>query len=272
MAPFDLDQGKLSVRVSEGVFYQLLADISDFEFMKSDGSENPNAFFNQLLPNLILYRLNKRKNLRAYLENNIIHCIKENYQEKLLDFMDDLFDYSYFDDGDEHYHRETFHFRLNKANIIKLQGFFEELESQQRNKTSYLRNLFNEYANMRKDKRECICFNKEYSVLCHAIDDKRSITCSFNGENYSLIPYRVDLNYVDGSLYLLALEKGKPHICHVFRLCWLRNVIKKDFCEFEFNDETVDKLEYLIYEYDYTGKTTINLSEIEIKNLSKRHD
>ena len=30
MPPFDLEQGKLSVRVSEGVYYQLLADIDDF--------------------------------------------------------------------------------------------------------------------------------------------------------------------------------------------------------------------------------------------------
>ena len=96
--PFDLDQGKLSVRVSESVYYQLLADIDDFGFTKSDGSDNTSGFFNQLLPNLIAYRREKRKDLRKYLENNIIHCIKDNYQDKLLYFMDDLFDYSYFDD------------------------------------------------------------------------------------------------------------------------------------------------------------------------------
>ena len=77
MPPFDLEQGKLSVRVSEGVYYQLLADIDDFGFRKSDGSDNANAFFNQLLPNLIAYRIEKRKDLRKYLKNNIIHCIKE---------------------------------------------------------------------------------------------------------------------------------------------------------------------------------------------------
>ena len=98
-----------------------------------------------------------------------------------------------------------------------MKGFFDELESQNQNKTSYLRNLFNEYANMRKDKREGLCFDNEYSFLCHAINNKYSITCSFKDENYSLLPYKVDLNYIDGSLYLLALENENPHICHTFR-------------------------------------------------------
>lgn len=264
MPPFDLDQGKLSVRVSEGVYYQLLADIEDFGFRKSDGSDNANAFFNQLLPNLIAYRTQKRKDLRRYLENNIIHCIKDAYQDKLLYFMDDLFDYSYFDDYREHYHRQTFHFRLQKANIIKLQSFFDELMVQNQNKTSYLRNLFNEYANMRKDKREVICFDDEYALLCNVINSKGSITCSFKEQNFSLIPYKIDLNYVDGSLYLLALEVKNTNICHIFRLCWLRNIAQKEVCEYEFSDKAIKKLEYLIYDYDYTGKTSINLSKLRI--------
>ncbi len=266
MPPFDLEQGKLSVRVSEGVYYQLLADIDDFNFRKYDGSDNLSGFFNQLLPNLIAYRIEKRKDLRKYLENNIIHCIKDNYQDKLLYFMDDLFDYSYFDDYREHYHRHTFHFRLQKANIIKLQSFFDELESQNQNKTSYLRNLFNEYANMRKDKREAICFDEEYSILCRAIDNKCLITCSYNDENYSLVPYKIDLNYIDGSLYLLALEADKSHICHTFRLCHLRNILQKGVHQFEFSDKAIKKLEYLIYKYDYTGKSTIDLSKLKIKD------
>lgn len=147
-----------------------------------------------------------------------------------------------------------------------MKGFFDELESQNQNKTSYLRNLFNEYANMRKDKREGLCFDNEYSFLCHAINNKYSITCSFKDENYSLLPYKVDLNYIDGSLYLLALETENPHICHTFRLCWLRNIVQKEVHEFEFSEKAIKKLEYLIYKYDYTGKTTINLSKLKMKD------
>lgn len=147
-----------------------------------------------------------------------------------------------------------------------MQGFFDELEAQNQNKTTYLRNLFNEYANMRKDKRETICFDDEYSLLCHAINNKRSVTCSYKGESYSLLPYKIDLNYVDGSLYLLALETNTPHICHTFRLSHLRNIIQKEVHEFEFSDKATKKLEYLIYKYDYTDKDTINLSKLKIKD------
>ena len=265
MPPFDLDQGKLSVRVSEGVYYQMLADIDDFSFKKTDGSSNVSGFFNQLLPQLIAYRISKRKDLRGFLEKNIVHCIKENYQDKLLDFMDDLFDYSYFDDYREHYHRHTFHFRLQKTNIIKMQGFFDELEVQNQNKTSYLRNLFNEYANMRKDRREALCFSEEYSILYQAIRKGCMITCTFKGKNYTVLPYKIDLNYVDGSLYLLAIEIEKTNICHTFRLCWLRNIAQKETYGYEFTDKAIAKLEYLIYNYDYTGKTTIDLSKLKMR-------
>lgn len=266
MAFVDLDKWRLSVRVSEGVYYQLIADIDDFDFRNPDGSNNTSGFFNQLLPNLISYRIEKRKDLRRYLENNITHCIKDNYQDKLLYFMDDLFDYAYFDDYREHYHRQTVHFRLQKANVIKLQDFFDELEAQNQNKTSYLRNLFNEYANMRKDKREAICFDREYSLLSRAIDDNCSITCSYKNEEYFLFPYKVDLNYTDGSLYLLALDATNPHICRIFRLCHLRNIRQKEIYEFKFGDRAIEKLEYLIYQYDYTGKTSINLQRLKTIN------
>jgi len=263
MPPFDLEQGKLSVRVSEGVYYQFLADIEEFKFTKSDGSENANAFFNQLIPNLIAYRIEKRKDLRKFFENNIVHCIKESYQDKLLYYMDDLFNYSYFDDYREHYHNYMFHFRLNKSNIINLQDFFDELAAQNQNKTTYLRNLFNEYANMRKDKREAICFDNEYSTVRRAISENLSINCYYNGENYSLIPYKVDLNYADGSLYLLSIEVGKPNLCHAFKVCWLRNVSLKETYFYQFSDKTKKKLDYLIYEYDYTDKPNIFLSRLK---------
>ena len=264
MTPFDLDQGKLSVRVSEGVYYQLLADIDDFGFKKANGSDNLSGFFNQLIPNLIAYRIVKRNDLRKYLENNIVNCIKDNYKDKLLYFMDDLFDHTYFDDNREHYHRQTFHFRLQKANIIKLQSFFDELEIQNHKKTSYLRNLFNEYTSMRKDKREALCFDDEYSLLDCAISTRCLITCSFRNEKFSLVPYKIDLNYIDGSLYLIALELENPHICHTFRLSWLRNIVQKEVYEFEFNEKAIKKLDYIINVYDYTGKTTINLNRLKM--------
>lgn len=118
---------------------------------------------------------------------------------------------------------------------------------------------------MRKDKRESICFEKEYSLLRSAINDKSSITCTFQDENYSLIPYKTDLNYVDGSLYLIAVEIDNPNICHTFRLCWLRDIVIKDNYKFEFGNKAVEKLEYIIYEYDYTNKITINLNRLKIK-------
>lgn len=263
MPPFDLEKGKLSIRVSRGVYYQLLADIEDFRFEKSNGETNPNAFYNRIIPTLIEYRDKKRSDLREYFENNIRHCIIENYQDKVLDFVDDIFDYNYFNDNKEYYHNETIHFRLNKENIKKLQGFFDILESLGRNKTTYLRNLLNEYANMKKDKREEICFACEYDVLNRAVNEKYLLNCKVGGENYSLIPYKIDMNYVDGSVYLIAVEKDKPYICHTFRLSWLRDLVLKGVYQYTFSDLAIGKLEYVIEEYDYTNKRKIDIRRLK---------
>ena len=263
MAPFDLEQGKISVRLSEGVYFQLLADVEDFNFKKANGTLNPNAFFNHLLPNLIAYRIAKRKSLRSYIKKSILGYVKDNYKNNFLYRMDDLFDFCYFDDNQEHYHRETIHFRLNKSNIIQLQDFFNELEKLKEKKTTYLRNLFNEYASMRKDKRECICFDDEYAILCHAISKNLSVTCLYKNEKHTIIPVRIDLNYIDGSIYLLALNTENTNICHAFRLCWLRD-LKENPSPIHSNidNELIKKIEYLIYEYDYTDKPNIDLTQI----------
>lgn len=259
MQPFDLEQGKLSVRVSEGVYYQLLADIEEFNFKKTNGNKNSNAFFNKLLPNLISFRFEKRKDLRDFLENNFKHCIKDNFKNKVFDIMDDLFDTVYFDDYRENYHRHILHFRLNKTNIIELQSFFDDLNNQNQNKTSYLRNLFNEYANMRKDKRESVCFSEEIALLNNAVKNKLLISCSYNNDYYNLIPFTIDLNYIDDSLYLLALESKRTNICHTFKISSIRNITIKTPYEFKFDNTTLEKLKHIIYKYDYTNKDTLNL-------------
>lgn len=262
MSPFDLEQGKISVRLSESVYSQLFADVDDFAFIKNNGEKNPNAFFNQLLPNLIAYRLKKRKSLREFLENNFRHCIKEHCQNKVFSMMDDLFDTVYFDDYQEFYHNHRLHFRLTKSNIINLQGFFNELQEQNYNTTSYLRNLFNEYANMKQDKREGICFAGAYSLLKNAVSERLPVSCSYENKDYLLFPYDLDLNYVDGSIYLLALNGIKTTRIHALRLSHLRNISLKRNDTFSFKESLIEKFEYLVNIFDYTNKPTIYASKL----------
>ena len=265
MSPFDLDQGKISVRVAENVYLQLLADIEDFEFKKSDGKLNANAFYNKLLPNLILYRARKRRDLRNFLEKNFKYCTKDGFQDKLFNSLDDLFDSVYFDDYREYYHRQRVHFRLRKSNIISLQKVFDELEEHNTNKTSYIRNLFNEYAYMKKDKREQLCFQQEYILLNKAISNGNMITCICNGEKLSLLPYRLELNYMDDSLNLFSVDMDKKGVCRVLRLCSIRNIYVRETENYVINDELLRKIDYILDELDYTEKRIYNLNRIKIK-------
>ena len=228
MSAFDLEQGKLSIRISESVYCQILADVEDFNFRKTNGEKNLNAFMNQLLPNLILYRIKKRKSLRSYLEKYYSHCIIEQYKEKVFNDMDDLFDKNYFDDILECYHERRLHFRLNKSNIIKLQDFFNELTLLNENKTTYLRNLLNEYADMRKDKREEVCFQEELDNIELAIQNKVSIYCYFQDQYVSLVPIDLILSYKDNSIYLIALDPHNLNRGEVMRFSLLKNISIKN--------------------------------------------
>ncbi len=48
----DFEEGRISVRLSEGTFYALQKDVSNFNFTSADGSCNENGFFNTILPEL----------------------------------------------------------------------------------------------------------------------------------------------------------------------------------------------------------------------------
>lgn len=262
---FDLDQGKLSVRVSESVHRQILVDAENFNFKKDNGENNLNAFLNRLLPRLVEYRMQKRDNLRDFWENNFRQCIKENYQEEVFSILDDLFDTVYFSDRD-FYHHKTLHFRLTKSNILSLQGFFDELERSNKNKTTYLRNLFNEYANMKLEQREILCFKEEYLSLSWAIDHNLSVNLEYDGEDYTLLPFALPLNYQDGSTYLIATQTRNPNVCHAFKLCSIRNVMILDFEEtsYKHDENTSKKLGHIINEVDYLTVSTFNLNEINL--------
>lgn len=262
---FDLDQGKLSVRVSESVHRQILVDAENFNFKKDNGENNLNAFLNRLLPRLVEYRMQKRNSLRVFWENNFRQCIKENYQEDVFSILDDLFDTVYFSDRD-FYHHKTLHFRLTKSNILSLQGFFDELERSNKNKTTYLRNLFNEYANMKLEQREILCFKEEYLSLSWAMSHNLSVNLEYDGEDYTLLPFALPLNYQDGSTYLIATQTRNPNVCHAFKLCSIRNVMILDFEEtsYKHDENTAKKLSHIINEVDYSTVSTFNLNEINL--------
>ncbi len=264
---FDLDQGKLSVRVSESVHRQILVDAENFNFIKDNGENNLNAFLNRLLPELIEYRTQKRNSLRNFWENNFRQCIKENYQEEVFSILDDLFDTVYFSDK-EFYHRKTLHFRLSKSNILSLQGFFDELERNNQNKTTYLRNLFNEYAYMKLEQRELLCFKEEYLSLSWAINHNLSVNVECDGKEYTLLPFALPLNYQDGSTYLIATQIKNPNVCNAFKLCSIRNVMILDFEETsrKHDEKTAEKLAYIINNVDYSSTTEFLLNKIDLND------
>jgi hypothetical protein len=221
---FDLEQGKISVRLSEGVYNQLKADIVFFAFKKEKGGWNENAFFNKLIPNLIDYRTSKRNQLRDYIKDNFECCIKDEFREKVYYVLDDIFNTVYFNDYNENYHSLRIHFRLNKENIINLNDFFVELETKNIKKTSYIRNLLNEYCDMNRDKREWLCFKTEFDWINSSQPKVSRIEFEYRNKYYSICLYTLELHKITNEWFVIGFDMNKPFYLRAFRLCELKDI------------------------------------------------
>lgn len=209
------------------MFKLLQEDVKRFGFKKANGQANPNAFFNQILPNLLSYRVQKRSRLRQYMSKNFKHCIKKEYQDDVLSILDDLFDYVYFDDINESYHNKTIHLRLNKWNMLRMESFFDELDEFGEKRTSYLRNLLNEYTKMRQDERESICFADQHERIWVAMETRTFVTCKYMGVENRMCPLAFEVG-PDGYLYVLAMSEDAEFLFEPIRLSFIEKVKNLD--------------------------------------------
>lgn len=219
---FDLDQGRVSVRLSEYVYRSLTDDMREFSFDNNKKMYNKNAFLNKLLPNLIIYRDSKRDRLSRYIKDNFECCIVPQYRDKVLFSIDGIFDFIYFDDFYETYHTEVLHFRFNKENIPILQKVCKELNETGMKKTAYLRNLLNEYVSMSVYMRQRLLYMKECQSIEYAIRNSLSISLKTNDKNTCCIPIEIKFSNNDHKWHIIILSDNKQlnaiRVCDIIQL------------------------------------------------------
>ena len=178
----DFEEGRISIRLSEGTFYALQRDISNFCFLNSDGSCNENGFYNCILPILHENRSIYRERLRNVLKKRFSNKIKPEYREEIFEELDDIFNTVQFEDKGIQYHQAKLDIRLSKDNMKFFSPIFSLLKKQNIPKSAYIRNLLNQYVSLRNDEREYLCYINEYEELMKASLDKLVVEYIENGK------------------------------------------------------------------------------------------
>ena len=201
----DYEEGRISIRLSEGTFYALQRDISNFCFLNSDGSCNENGFYNCILPILHENRSMYREKLRNVLKKRFLDKIKPEYREDVFEELDDIFNIVQHEDKGIQYHQAKLDIRLSKDNMRFFSPIFTLLKRQKIAKSAYIRNLLNEYTYLRTDEREYLCYVNEYEEIMQASLDKLVIECVENEKKETIFPITVDLCCYDSEYYVIGL-------------------------------------------------------------------
>ncbi len=164
----------MSIRVPALLKKLIDAEASKRGFDESD-EKSTNRFYNKMLPNIIQHRKSKKNKLRAFLERSVKASISKAMQEKVIDSMTEYFDYSYFEEDDEC--DDTINIRFNVRNEDFYAELFTRIEDAGMKRSTYIRNLLNEYFAMPDHQRERVCFYEEYDKLNKALFN--NLTCQF---------------------------------------------------------------------------------------------
>ena len=250
----DFEEGRISIRLSEGTYYALQRDIADFCFVSNDGSYNENGFYNTILPALHKNRILERTKLRRIFEKRFSDKIKPQYKNELLNELDDIFNLVQFDDKITKYHQAKVDIRLSKNNMKLFADVFSLLETQKIPKSSYIRNLLNQYACMRTDDREYLCYENVYEEIMDAADEHQVLEFSSKFGTEDFIPITVDLCCYDNEFYVIGIvPEYEMFFLKSYRLCEFKKY-KIKFINYEVGNSIYEEAETVISEFGYYNK------------------
>ena len=209
----DFEEGRISVRLSEGTYYLLQRDIAKFCFVSNDGSYNENGFYNTVLPSLHENRLSERFALRKILEKRFANKVKPEFKEELFCEMDDVFNIVQFEDKGTKYHQAKIDIRLSKENMKKFSGVFSLLKTQEIPKSAYIRNLLNQYTAMRIDEREYLCYKREYEDLMQVVNEGLWLEYKTGQIVEDIFVMDVDLCCYDNEFYVVGIVFDEGEGC-----------------------------------------------------------
>ena len=247
----DFEEGRISVRLSEGTYYCLQRDVAKFCFLSADGSCNENGFYNTILPRLHEKRVAERKRLHKVLTKRFIDKIKPEFKNEVLNELDDVFNVVLYEDKGTRYHHAKIDIRLSKENMSYFADIFSLLKAQCIPKSAYIRNLLNQYTTMRTEERECICYAKEFAELWELSNENAMVEYLKDGYVENMILVTVDLCCYDNELYVVGIVwHNEEAMLKAYRLCEFKRY-KILYEECKIDEELLKQADALIADFKY---------------------
>ena len=214
----------MTIRIPSLLARHVPAEVSKRNFIKKNGLGNENEFFNKMLPNMLAYRAYKKGFLREFLDKNIKACIADGMQEKILDFLAESFDYSYFNES-EYECDDIINIRFDVKNKDLYAELFSRLDNLGIKRSAYLRNLIHEYFSQSEYQKERICFDDEFAKIVEALSDE--LIFQFKTETQTITALAAALEYSVKSehWYLLYFYENQFDTLYSVPLFRIRDVL-----------------------------------------------
>lgn len=244
---------KIKVRVTKEIYDIITKDCENFEFLKSNGELNKNAFLTSLINNYYKAYQKKDKELVSLIKNELqlsndfsaIHLV--NKLNRLTA------------SPNKEKYTETISIKPTKESEDAL-AFIESFLLDGVTISEFFRNMFASYCFLPQDRREKIIFKPQYDAILKAIENKKKIffTTKTSNIKHQEAPYTIATSKEELHCYVLTQYKDN---CRSFRLSRIKTVLELlDSAVFTDNDKLIfDKM------IKYGPQFLYKIDETEVK-------
>lgn len=207
---------KFKIRVSDFLRQTLELDAVAFNFTKSNGEGNLNAYLNKLIPNLLKLKKERRLEILNYAKQELgIEDAETADAENIINGLNSIFEKIYFSDVELDDLSHVIWIRPNKENVAVFDEIMEsETEITGLETSVYIRNLLNEYSRLPRYKKEQIAFDEECDITLQARDSGRILKFRYEGELRRAFVFGCVYNYLEEQgNYFLCCDIGLKIIC-----------------------------------------------------------
>ncbi len=212
---------KIKIRVTEDILNKIMNDAELFEYFKTDGTVNRNAFLHDLICKYF-YEFKKEneillKRICSVLDNNMVNDNPELANEILKTIIVN---------GKSKDKKKVINYTANSQVLSLLEGLVDNDELYSVATSSYLCVMFQSYFEKPRYDRERIIFSETFAKLNKAIKEKRIISISSKNskdKTFELMPYKIipskdeKCNYLHG----YNITEKKPSSFRVSRITGL---------------------------------------------------
>ena len=211
---------KIKIRISGFLRHTLELDAMCFNFVKKGEFPNLNSFLNKLIPNLLKLKKERREKAKVRLSDIVEFKSERMGYEELVAALNASYDEVYFSDAELEQLDQVIWIRPTKENIVVFDEIFDnETMLTGLDKSTYIRNMLNEYSRFPRYKKEQIVFSEESDITLEARDSGRILKFRYENDKHKAYVFGCVYNYLEEQgNYILCYDLSINAICR-FQLC-----------------------------------------------------